>query len=134
LIRYKFISIVKYIGYDWISKPIYYINKSSNLMIDKTKIIDSVCERLEKLPFGHYIDLKTYKRNRTVIIVKIDEKKLLVIEDGYFKDKFLIKSDKLKKLLKTLLKKEFPRSKKIRLYVMGEFVDEETLNKKRKII
>ena len=43
-------------------------------MIDKTKIIDAVCERLEKLPLGHYIDLKTYKRNRTVIIVKIDEK------------------------------------------------------------
>ncbi len=103
-------------------------------MIDKTKIIDTVCERLKKLPLGHYIDLKTYKRNRTVIIVKVDEKKLLVIEDGYFKDRFLIKSDKLKKLLKILLKKEFPRSKKIRLYVMGKFVDEEALNIIRKII
>ena len=103
-------------------------------MIDKTKIIDTVRERLEKLPLGHYIDLKTYKRNRTVIIVKVDEKKLLVIEDGYFKDRFLIKSDKLKKLLKILLKKEFPRSKKIRLYVMGKFVDEEALNTIRKII
>ncbi|MEA1946181.1 MAG: hypothetical protein U9N83_02625 [Thermodesulfobacteriota bacterium] len=103
-------------------------------MIDKTKIIDTVRERLEKLPLGHYIDLKTYKRNRTVIIVKVDEKKLLVIEDGYFKDRFLIKSDKLKKLLKILLKKEFPRSKKIRLYVMGKFVDEEALNRIRKII
>jgi len=103
-------------------------------MIDKTKIIDTVCERLKKLPLGHYIDLKTYKRHRTVIIVKVDEKKLLVIEDGYFKDRFLIKSDKLKKLLKILLKKEFPRSKKIRLYVMGKFVDEEALNTIRKII
>lgn len=71
-------------------------------MIDKTKIIETVCERLEKLPSGHYLDLKTYKRNRTIIIIKIDEKKLLVIENGYFKDRFLIKSDKLKKLLKTL--------------------------------
>ena len=103
-------------------------------MIDKTKIIDTVCERLKKLPLGHYIDLKTYKRNRTVIIVKIDEKELLVIEDGYFKDRFLIKPDKLKKLLKTLLKREFPRSKKIRLYVMGKFVDEEALNTIRKIL
>jgi hypothetical protein len=103
-------------------------------MIDKTKIIDTVLERLEKLPLGHYLDLKTYKRNRTVIIVKIDEKKLMVIEDGYFKDRFLIKPDKLKKLLKTLLKREFPRSKKIRLYVMGKFVDEEALNTKRKIL
>lgn len=103
-------------------------------MIDKTKIIDAVCERLEKLPLGHYIDLKTYKRNRTVIIVKIDEKALLVIEDGYFKNRFLITYDKLKKLLKTLLKKEFPNSKKIRLYVMGKFVDKEALSTQRKIL
>jgi hypothetical protein len=103
-------------------------------MIDKTKIIDTVLERLEKLPPGHYLDLKTYKRNRTVILVKIDETKLMVIEDGYFKNRFLITPDKLKKLLKTLLKREFPRSKKIRLYVMGEFVDEDALNTKRKIL
>ena len=103
-------------------------------MIDKTKIIETVRERLEKLPLGHYIDLKTYKRNRTVIIVKVDEKKLLVIENGYFKDRFLITPDKLKKLLNILLKKEFPRSKKIRLYVMGKFVEEEALNTIRKII
>jgi hypothetical protein len=103
-------------------------------MIDKTKIIETVCERLEKLPWGHYLDLKTYKRNRTIIIVKIDENKLLVIENGYFKDRFLIKPDKLKKLLKTLLRIEFPRSKKIRLYVMGKFVDEEALKIKRKVL
>jgi len=103
-------------------------------MIDKTKIIDAVCERLEKLPLGHYLDLKTYKRNRTVMIVKVDVKELLVIEDGYFKDRFLITPDKLRKLLKTLLRKEFPRSQKIRLYVMGKFMDEEALNIRRKII
>ena len=60
------------------------------------------------------------------------KKKLMVIEDGYFKDRFLIKPDKLKKLLKTLLKREFPRSKKIRLYVMGKFVDEEAFEHKTK--
>ena len=103
-------------------------------MIDKTKIIDTVSQRLEKLPLGHYLDLKTFKRNRTVIIVKMDEKKLLVIEDGYFKNRFSIPPDKLKKLLKTLLKREFPRSKKIRLYVMGKFVDEDAMNTQRKIL
>ena len=103
-------------------------------MIDKNKIIDAVCKKLAKLPVGHYLDLKTYKRNRTVIIAKIEENRLLVIENGYFKDRFLIKPEKLKKLLKTLLKKEFPRSKKIRLYVMGEFVEEEVLNIERKVL
>ena len=41
-------------------------------MIDKEKILDTVTERLKNLPVGHYLDLRTYKRNRSVIIVKID--------------------------------------------------------------
>ncbi len=103
-------------------------------MIDKTKIIDTVCERLQKLPVGHYLDLRTYKRNRSVVIAKTDEEDLLVIENGYFKERFRVKPEKLKKLLKTLLKKEFPRSRKIRLYVMEEFVENEALDTKRKIL
>lgn len=103
-------------------------------MIDKTKIIDTVCERLQKLPVGHYLDLRTYKRNRSVVIAKMNENELLVIENGYFKERFQVKPEKLKRLLKTLLKKEFPRSRKIRLYVMDEFVEEEALDTKRKIL
>ena len=70
---------------------------------------------------NHYLDLRTYKRNRSVIIVKITEEDLMVIENGFFKDRFQIKAAKLRKLLKSLLKKEFPRSRKIRLYAKGEF-------------
>lgn len=103
-------------------------------MIDKTKIIDTVVKKLAQLPVGHYLDLKTYKRNRTVIIVKIEDNRLLVIENGYCKDRFLITPPKLKKLLKTLLKREFPRSRKIRLYVMEKFVEEEALSTERKTL
>jgi hypothetical protein len=103
-------------------------------MIDKSKIIDSVCERLKKLPTGHYLDLRTYKRNRSVIIAKLGADDLLVIESGYFEERFYLKSDKLKKLLKTVIRKEFPRSRKIRLYVMGRFSEEESLNTARKIL
>ena len=103
-------------------------------MIDKTKIIEAVLKKLENLPPGHYLDLRTYKRNRSVLVVKESEGDLLVIESGYFHEKFHIRADKLSKLLKTLLKKEFPRSQKIRLYVMGEFTEEEALNLERKII
>jgi hypothetical protein len=102
-------------------------------MIDKTKIIDTVIERLKKLPIGHYLDLRTYKRNRSVFIVKMSEDDLLFIEDGFFKERFRTNSEKLKKLLITLLKKEFPRSHKIRLYAMGRFT-EEAKNTKRKIL
>ena len=99
-------------------------------MIDKTQIIETVTERLTKLPVGHYLDLRTYKRNRSVIIVKVTGDAFLVIEDGFFKERFQVSSDRLKKLLMTLLKKEFPRSHKIRLYVMGKFTEEEAPTRK----
>jgi hypothetical protein len=99
-------------------------------MIDKTQIIETVTERLKKLPVGHYFDLRTYKRNRSVIIVKMTDDDFLVIEDGFFKERFQVNSVRLKKLLTTLLKKEFLRSHKIRLYVMGEFKEKTTTTRK----
>lgn len=103
-------------------------------MIDKTRIVDTVCERLKKLPISHCLDLRTYKRNRSVIIAKLAEDDLLVTEDGYFKEQFRVKPEKLKKVLKTLMKKEFPRSRKIRLYVLDKFVEGESLDLERKIL
>jgi hypothetical protein len=103
-------------------------------MIDKTRITDSVLEKLKKLPVSHYIDLRTYKRNRSLIIAKMSEGDLLVIENGYFKQRFRIKPEKLKRLLSTLVKREFPRGHKIRLYVMGRFTEEEAGNTKQKIL
>jgi hypothetical protein len=103
-------------------------------MIDKTKIVDTVVERLKRLPVSHYLDLRTYKRNRSVVIVKQGEDEVLVIEDGYFKEQFRVSPEKLRKVLKILLRREFPRSRKIRLYVMGEFVEGDALNTQRKVL
>jgi len=103
-------------------------------MINKDKIIETVIEKLKKLPVDHYLDLRTYKRNRSLAIVKQGEDDFLIIEDGYFHERYPLKSDKLKKTLKALLKKEFPRSHKIRLYVMGRFNEEEAKNTARKVL
>jgi len=103
-------------------------------MIDKDKIIETVIEKLKKLPVEHYLDLRTYKRNRSLAIVKKSEDDFLIIEDGYFHERYPLKSDKLKKTLKALLKKEFPRSQKIRLYVMGRYNEEEIRSRTRKIL
>ena len=103
-------------------------------MIDKSKIIETVHQRLKNLPTGHYLDLRTYKRNRSVIIAKMGEDDLLIIENGYFRERFQVKPAKLKKTLKTILNKEFPRSRKIRLYVMGRFSEKEALRTERKVL
>jgi len=103
-------------------------------MIDKTRIVDTVCERLKTLPISHCLDLRTYKRNRSVMIAKLAEDDLLVIEDGFFKERFRVKPEKIKRVLKTLMKKEFPRSRKIRLYVLDKFVESEALKLERKML
>ena len=103
-------------------------------MIDKTRIIDAVCERMKTLPISHCLDLRTYKRNRSVAITKLGEDDLLILENGFFKEIFQIKREKLRKLLKILLKKEFPRSRKIRLYVLDRCPEDEALGTKRKIL
>ena len=103
-------------------------------MIDKTRIVDAVCERMKTLPVSHCLDLRTYKRNRSVMIAKLAEDDLLVVENGFFKEQFRVKPEKLRKLLKTLMKKEFPRSRKIRLYVLDKCVEDDAMNVERKVI
>jgi hypothetical protein len=103
-------------------------------MIDKDKTIETVIAKLKKLPVDHYLDLRTYKRNRSVVIIKKSYNDFLIIEDGYFHERSHLKSDKLKKTLEALLKKEFPRSHKVRLYVMGRFEEKDIKNITRKIL
>jgi hypothetical protein len=88
-------------------------------MIDKATAVQAVLQKLKKLPLGHAIDLRTYKRNRSVVIKRIGHDEFDVVEKGFFEDRFLVSLGKMKKLLKALLKKEFPRSTKIRLYDLG---------------
>jgi len=103
-------------------------------MIDKTTILDSVLERARKLPGGHYLDMRTYKRNRSVLIIKQSEEEFTIIERGYISNKFVVSAEKLKKELRIVLKREFPRSRKIRLYTMGKYTEEEAANICRKIL
>ncbi len=91
-------------------------------MNDKASIIPIVIERLTKLEIGQCLDLRTFKRNRSVAIVRIENDSFNVIERGFYEESWQgLTSEKVKKLLKTLLKREFPRSNKIRLYTLESF-------------
>lgn len=89
-------------------------------MIDKATALETVLRKLDKLPEGHAVDLRTYKRNRSVTIARTGPDTFDVQERGYHEELFQADRAKMKKLLKTLFKREFPRSTKIRLYDLGE--------------
>ena len=77
------------------------------------KRVQQIVRRLDP-PRG--VEILTYKRDRGVTIIKIDDETLSVQERGYAENNFQVSIDKLAKLLKTIIKREFPRSRKVRVY------------------
>ena len=92
---------------------------SFGTMLDISALIPNIQAKLDKMPSGHALDLRTYKRNRSVIILKKDEDSFLFLENGFHQDRFTVSADKVRKTLKKMLKKEFPRSRKVRVYDLG---------------
>lgn len=97
-------------------------------MIDKDKFLQFILEKSEKLSIGDYLDIRTYKRNRGLYFIKNWEDKFYIIENWYYQEEFEINKKDLKKTFKKLLKKEFPRSNKIRVYEMGKYSEEKIEN------
>ncbi len=88
-------------------------------MHDKSTIIPLVMKRLGKLQNGQCLDMRTFKRDRSVMIVCTGSDNFTVFERGFHHEQWEAQSaEKIKRLLKILLKREFPRSNKVRLYIL----------------
>jgi hypothetical protein len=84
-------------------------------MIDISSAIITVMQRLKKSGPGNGIRMLTYKRDRHVTIIRTDDNHYIVTQRGFENRKFTITDRELKKTLKTLLRREFPRSRKVRI-------------------
>ena len=69
---------------------------------------------LKSSPALHGIQILSYKRNRYVSISRNDCA-FLVEEKGYVENTQVSEADDLPRLLKTIFKREFPRSRKVRI-------------------
>ena len=87
-------------------------------MINKDSFIADNLKRLEKLEVGKCLDIRTFKKDRKVVIEKLAVN-YNVYEEGFEKQSFMnLEVQDMKKLLKTLERREFPRSNKLRVYVV----------------
>ena len=77
------------------------------------------------------VALFSYKRNRFVAIIRQDEETFLIKEDGYIVQEVVSRTDGLSRLLKEMIKREFPRSRKVRLV---KFIDPSALENPRQKI
>ncbi len=87
-------------------------------------------QMLKKQPVGAGLELLTYKRNRGVTIIKEDHELYWVRERGYLEDEWTVTESELPKLLKGILRRECPRSRKVRLYSVNSR-DEVGVKRKR---
>ena len=71
---------------------------------------------LKKLKPGQGFEILTYKRNRGVAIILLDDGTSQVQERGYHEEEWQVAPGELLRLLKGISKREFPRSRKVRFY------------------
>lgn len=96
-------------------------------MIDRGNFIDTTLQKLAALSVGQALDIRSFKRNRKVVITKTDTG-YHVLEDGFAQEIFAdLTEAALTKLLRTIEKREFPRSNKLRFYVLD--TDEASINR-----
>lgn len=77
------------------------------------------------------VELSSYKRNRSISIAVLSENKVTVREKGYVEQELNVDLKELSRLLKTMIKREFPRSRKVRVH---KFSDPSELNRPRKTL
>ena len=103
-------------------------------MIDKTTLIPTLLERLQKMPVGHCVDIRTYKRNRSVLFIKESEQDFRILQNGFQTLEHQVSLTKMPRFLKGILKKEFPRSNKVRLYDLGLYNPQTSQHMERKVL
>ena len=83
-----------------------------------------------KAPIDGGIEIMSYKRNRTVALIRLAGERVLLRERGYVDDEDEVDFDQLQKRLKTLFKREFPRSRKVRFNTFSEPAELERVHQK----
>ncbi len=85
---------------------------------------------LKNCPVGGGLEIMSYKRNRTVAVILKEPEKILVLENGYKVRDFEFSRDNLFKKLKPIFKREFPRSRKLRLFKFNDRAELERIHQK----
>jgi len=93
------------------------------MQVDKGRVLQETLARLSRLGEGEGLLLQPYKKDRSVYVIR-RKSMYQVLERGFAKKEFAVEKGKVKKLLKTLCKKEFHRSNKVWLnFCTAEEVD-----------
>ncbi len=92
-------------------------------LVNIDTVLRTLLQRLDKLSPPQGIELLSYKRNRSIGVLLLENNKVLVRERGYRTNEQILDRDGLLKHLKSLIKYEFPRSRKLRICMVEGAAD-----------
>jgi len=84
-------------------------------LVNIDTVLRTLLHRLDKLSPPQGIELLSYKRNRSIAVLLQENNTILVRERGYRSSEKVLGRPGLLKHLKSLIKYEFPRSRKLRI-------------------
>ena len=99
-------------------------------LVNIDSVLRNLLQKLKKLDPPQGIELLSYKRNRSIAVLLLDDGKILVRERGYRDNEQIIDKSLLSKHIKSLIKFEFPRSRKVRVYQVDDPLELEKVRKK----
>jgi len=82
------------------------------MQVDKGRILHETLARLVKLAPGEGLLLQPFKKDRSVYLV-LQTGAVRIVEKGFAEKDYVVEEKKLKKELKILCRREFPRSNKV---------------------
>lgn len=92
-------------------------------LVNKDSALVEAVRLIKKCAVDSGVELLSYKRNRSISLIRISEQEIMLRESGYISEEQTIEISKLSKILKTCIKREFPRSRKIRFFKLKSAAD-----------
>lgn len=83
------------------------------MLLVKGRVVQETLARLSEIAEGEGLLLRPYKKDRSVYVIRRNKGAIQVCERGFANNDFRVPEGKVKKILKTLCKREFPRSNKV---------------------
>ena len=99
-------------------------------LVNIDSVIRTLMQKLGKMSPPQGLELLSYKRNRSIAVLLLDDTAVLVRERGYREAEQVLEKEGLQRHLKAMVKYEFPRSRKVRLYQIDRPEELESVRKK----
>jgi hypothetical protein len=85
-------------------------------LVNIESVQKKILDQLKKTEEGQGVEILSYKRNRGISLILISRDSVMLRERGYREREITVTLSGLPRILRSMMKTEFPRSRKVRVY------------------